>query len=606
MNRLRALVVVPVVWLAVLATTCAWAAEDILSVVPEGALGFAVVNRPADTDAKIQALGQQMQLPVPPLLATFKAKTGVQKGLDEKGSSAIVVMPGKDADSVPIVLWFAAVTDFREFLEQLKPDDPRARIVKVQMMDAPFLVGNKGGYAILVEPKHRDTLKEVLDSPSHVSDDLAAWRGWLAENDMAGVVTRRGIELFCNKAQEGLKQVRESFAQFPDEMKEDMQAAIAVFEIYEKIPKLAGEEVQIYAAGVRVDEQGNVHLSERARFTPGGQVAKIVSEVKPPEGELLAGLPGGPFVFAGAGALPKSLGDAMTEFSIDIMKAMPNLYGITEEQAEQLAKVSTEYMQGLEGMSMLMGVGKPGGSLYDGMVVVMKVDDAKKFMAQYQESFAKIVELAKDAEGSIFSGMDVKQVEINGITALEITTQAPKTAAMKNVPNYDKMMEALFGPGGKLLAYLAPADEHTIVATYTSKDALLKCLKLVKDADGGLAGDPDVAQTAALLPAGAQWIGYWSPKGTIELANRLIPAMAPNPEDVFKLPEFSETPPIGLAAKAAEGELMSHMAVPAPVVKAIGQYVVEVKKMIARQMIERQVEKQTEAVEQAKKSSSKP
>ena len=50
-----------------LATSFAFAADP-LSVIPDNALGLAVINNLADTSSRIQKLTEKMQLPVPELL----------------------------------------------------------------------------------------------------------------------------------------------------------------------------------------------------------------------------------------------------------------------------------------------------------------------------------------------------------------------------------------------------------------------------------------------------------------------------------------------------------------------------------------------------------
>ena len=46
-------------------------------------------------------------------------------------------------------------------------------------------------------------------------------------------------------------------------------------------------------------------------------------------------------------------------------------------------------MQGIRAMSMLLQVGESEEPLYAKMAVVMRVEDAPKFMAQYQEQLKK-------------------------------------------------------------------------------------------------------------------------------------------------------------------------------------------------------------------------
>ena len=63
MRSKLAIKVAPLALLCLLAVVPAHAAE-VIGVVPEGALGFGVVNRLSDTDAKVTKLANQFQIPV--------------------------------------------------------------------------------------------------------------------------------------------------------------------------------------------------------------------------------------------------------------------------------------------------------------------------------------------------------------------------------------------------------------------------------------------------------------------------------------------------------------------------------------------------------------
>jgi len=584
MTRRRTCLAAPLVCLAVLGATLAQAAENVLAVIPDGALGFAVVNQLAAADAKLQAFGKQIQQPIPSLLATAKQKTGVEKGLDEKGAAVLVMLPPRDEekDGAPVVLLYVPVTDYQQFLAQLKPEDATAELPEVQVMGGPFLVGSRGGYAVFADPKHRDALKKALAAPSRVSQDLAPLQEWLAENDAGIVVTRAGVELLCGKVQQQLRQVRESFSKFPDEFKEQMKAAMAVFEIYEKFFKMAEENVQTYAAAVKIDDQGNVFLVERLRSTRGSPLEKALSGVKAPAGDLLVGLPGGPFVAAGGGVMPKGLMEGMIDFSIQIMKAAPQLYGLSDEQAGKLSEISRLSMTGIRGMSMYLGVGKADDPLLSNMVLTVAVEDSAAYLRNYRKYLEAANELMKGAKGAMFSMMgaaEVKEITVDGVSALEVRMGIPKMPQMAGRPDFEKMMETFFGPGGKIGAYLAAADDHTVVMAYTSKESLLESLRAVKNAKAGISGDAAVAKTAALLMPKPHWVGYWSPKGTVDFVARFIPKIAPEDAKPEKIPPFPDTPPVGLAAKATRGEFECQLVAPAATVEAIAKYVEQLRAM---------------------------
>jgi hypothetical protein len=566
--------------LVLLAGSFAQAAQDPLRVIPEEALGFALVNRLAETDAKIQQLAKELELPVASPLRMFQAKAGLEGVLDEEGTAAIALVPGEDAGSQPVALMFLPVADYGQFVRKLNPDDASAKIVEARLGNQSFVIGNRGGYAVVAKRGNRHALETALDSSKRVAG-LGSFRGMVAEGDVAAVVTRRGVEVLSDKGQEALQEAKEALAALPAERKQGMEAAIGVFDVYEQIIKALGEEIHSYAVAGSIDKGGNIHLLERVRVMPGRKAAKILSEVKPPRRDLLTGLPDGPFVFALAGVLPESAGECLMGFSADFMKAAPGIYGLNEDQVDELIDISRRSMKGLHGMSFMMGVGKPGDPIYGNIAVVEMVDDSKAFLADYRKTVEAMNRLLKDAQGSIMKPVKLKDVEIGDVSALKLTMKISMAPQAAEMPGYDEIMEKILGPGGKMIAFIAPADKKTIVAAYTSKKLLRECLKAADGSSPGLAGDPQVAKTAAMLPSGAQWVGYISPKGTIDFIKRVIPAVTPEGRTAPKLPEFPETPPIGFAVKTTRDGIRSHTVVPAAALKGIAGFVTEIRGLMA-------------------------
>jgi len=576
MTKRRAWIVVPAVCLALLTAASAGAAESALQLIPKEALGFGIVNRLADSDAKLTKLSLQMQIPNPGLLGLAKSSTGVDKGLDENGSAVFVAMPGKhEDDDEPIILAFFPVTDFQQFIKPLKPKDTSGRLIKVKVVNARFLVAEHKGYAAFAEPQHRDVLKRVLDSPNNAAEDLAPHRKWLAETDGAVVAMSPGLKLISVKMQEELRDMREMMGR----LDEESNPAIVVLEMYASIFKFAGEEVHLLGYGARMDKQGTLHVTTRIQFTPGGKLAEAMASVRPPKEDLLAGLPGGPFVAAGGGLLPEGAMEGLIRFSADFMKAARGLYGLSDEQAEKFAEISTKNFKDIRSMSMMLGVGKLGDPVYSNILAVMRVDGAKQFLAKYKEMIAALNEFVKAAKKhSILGKMHVQEVTVGGLPGLQISMDYPQGPWVEDTPEYEQIMAKMFGPGGRMNFFLVAADEQTVLIGYTNKALLLEGLKLLKQSKPGLAGDGSIARTARLLPSGAQWVGYWSPKGTIDFINRVVPMFTP-PGVFFKLPEFDPTPPIGFSVVFSAAGLEGEMVVPDAVLKAIGRYVIKCKKI---------------------------
>ena len=93
-----------------------------MKLVPEDALAVVVFNRLDKVDEQIGKLAKETQFPAPTLLPLLKMVTGIQAGLDDKGSAALALMPGDKDDAAPIGVLFIPVTDYKKFIGPLKPD----------------------------------------------------------------------------------------------------------------------------------------------------------------------------------------------------------------------------------------------------------------------------------------------------------------------------------------------------------------------------------------------------------------------------------------------------------------------------------------------------
>jgi hypothetical protein len=262
------------------------------------------------------------------------------------------------------------------------------------------------------------------------------------------------------------------------------------------------------------------------------------------------------------------------------MKAMPDLYGLSSDDVDKIMEISRESMKQLKGMAFMIGVAEPGEPLYSNMTFSMQVEDTQKYFAEYEKQLAAMNEILKKAKSPIMSAMTVEKIDVDGLPGLEVEMKMPELPGMENAPNFADVMKNLFGPGGKMRIFMVPADKHTVVAAYTSRASLVRCIRAVKKPGTALAAEPGVAKTAALLPPGAPLVVYWSPQGTIAFVDQAIALFAPA-EARVKLPAFSETPPIGMAGTFSPAEIQWHVVIPAEVLKAVGKYVGEVKKMIA-------------------------
>jgi hypothetical protein len=260
----------------------------------------------------------------------------------------------------------------------------------------------------------------------------------------------------------------------------------------------------------------------------------------------------------------------LMDFSFGMVKNLRDLYGLSEEQAKMLSELSQEKFAGIRGFSFVFGAGQSGESIVAPMVVVMRVKNSETFLVDYEKYFAGYSRVAEKIKSPMFQPAQIEKTEIDGARGLKITMNVP---TMPNMPPQSaKMMETMYGPSGKIVAWLVPCNEHTIVAGYMSQERLRRAMAAIKQHKPGLAGDAGVAKVAALLPSGATCIAYASPKGILDFINRMMAAALP-PGSGVKIPEFGPTPPVALALTTGPDEVEAHVIVLPEVIKAIGRFI---------------------------------
>ncbi len=152
----------------------------------------------------------------------------------------------------------------------------------------------------------------------------------------------------------------------------------------------------------------------------------------------------------------------------------------------------------------------------------------------------------------------------------------PTPPQAAGLPGFEENMSKIFGVrGGKMKILLVAVDKHNVAINFTGRaPTIMRAIAAMKKPSDSLASDAEIAKTAALLPAGAQWVGYFNPSGAVAFAKSFIDAMIG--ETGFNkpnIPDFPASLPIGIAAKATPGQLQVETVVPSSVLDAVGKYV---------------------------------
>jgi hypothetical protein len=574
MTRRFALWALPLLGFLLFAAPFAVAAEDVLQLVPDSAWAVVRVSSLSNVDAKSKAIGEEMELPIPGLLAGFRQVTGIQAGLDENSPAALIVLPAEGDEFVTRVV-LLPVTDYDGFRDALNPKSKTDEITEVTLSGRAALIRHVGGYAAVTHSENHKSLESIKVS-GEVPASLKSWQSWMAERDVAGVLLQPGVKGLSAKGQAWLNMMKGVLGQMGDQGKQ----AVAAFGMYEKALQASEKEVVGIGIGVQLDDQKVLRVTSRTELAADGNWAKAIGKAPAPKESLVQGLPSDPYVAAGGAALSEASLQNMMKLSVNVMKSMPEMYGLSQEQIDKMSDQLTPKIRGLQSMSMVLGVGKDKDPIYANMLGVMRVENAQAFLDGYEEYFKQYNEIIKGAKSAMIPPMEVEKTEVAGVEGLQVTMKIPKPNAGPMPPAYDQMIEAMLGPGGKMVFWMAPADEHTVVTGYVTKAPMERLMAAIKEKQPGLAANAELAKTVALLPADAPMAAYLSPQGTVELVKRMIAAFVPpGMQERMNVPDFPQTSPLGLAVKSGTNEVLTTLVVPADVLAAIGKYVRHIRDM---------------------------
>jgi hypothetical protein len=552
-----------------LVMTNAQARDSVLNAIPQDALGFAVVHNLTDASRSVDDLARLVQAPAPELLNLAKTKTGMQKGLDERGDAAIVLT---SIDPRPKLVALAPVASFDEFFAALNVEEPAAGVVEVEIAGAPSLVGRKGGYAALASANDRDALEQFLASTSSLTSD-AQLAVWLDANKASVVVTPRGIKQFLPKLTSGIRDIQAKLRAMDEA---NGQTAAAGLELYANLFAAAEAEVEQFSLALRVDSAQTVYLTKRVQFNPGGIWAKWAAKTEPLDGDLLAGFPAEPFIVAAAGAFPSGAMDGLMKLSVKLMQDQPG-FQLTPQQVQKYVELSTGMMRQVRSMRIVLGLPKPGTGLYGNASVIMAVDDAARFLKDYEKALSGMSQLAQEAKNPVIPTATSKRIALGETEALEVTMDLSAMTAFwpSGGPDPKMIMQHMFGADGQLKVYLAPADEHAVLMTYTSIERLKATLDFYGAKQPGLSDDPGVAKVAGALPAGSQFVAYISLSGVADVVRQVATAFPGGKASA--IPDLPDCPPIGIAAKVAPLGIEGGLVVTADTLRAIGNTVAKAR-----------------------------
>ena len=560
-------------WIVILAMP-AHAAESVLQLLPDNTLGFVVVQEMSEVSQKVARQAELLGVAAPDVLEMAKGMAGIEQGLDEAGALLLAVASSGD-ESKPLEdsqgLLAVPVSDYAQFIEQWN-GDAAAEVTEVEVAGQSMLMAEKSGYALLVrsDEEHRALLNQVLARDVASDPEIAPLEEWIRGNDATFALLSLGVQRLTARGITELEQVQQHFAETLELGAQTDQVA-AAFGMYIQLLQGAQEHVATIADGFRVDEAGNIRIGSRVRFQEDSPLAQVSDTSPQSTTSLLAGLPDGPFVGAFGASLTPECGELLGKWSVEMMKANPALYGIelSDEAADQYLELTLASMRALNGFSGLFSAAPENETLLGGMQGVIFTSDAQGYLATYEEAMAQFQELIDATEGKFPYEVEVAKAELAGVSGLRVTMDMSAVlGAQAGGPEAAAILDKMFGAGGKLTTHVLAATKDKVLFSYGSEQTVKRQLAAVQAGASDLATEASVAGALALLPQDADMVAFLSPQGAVAWFQQIAPT-----EQLGEIPEFSQTPAVGFAAKIVAGGLEAECVVPAELPLAIKEYV---------------------------------
>ena len=227
-----------------------------LALLPENAVGFVWIRNVEDADKKISAFLQRFDVSLPSPLKFLKFATGLGAGIDGGGDLLVALLPPEEGSRgyQPIVL--LPVDDYGKLAAAVR-GDASGEICRITISGEDVLIAHKHRHALLMNVEHRATMARLLAREPQLLESVRPLSTWLADNDLAVVVSPTGMKALFALGRQGLEQSQQHFEQTiePVPMEELVAQIRQTFEIYRAVLDATNAQVESSALGIAIDWQ---------------------------------------------------------------------------------------------------------------------------------------------------------------------------------------------------------------------------------------------------------------------------------------------------------------------------------------------------------------
>jgi hypothetical protein len=529
---------------------------SIMSIVPADAWGVVGLTNLEQLDTEVMRLGQKLGLPIffaPSGL--IQMGLGITQGFDPAGGMALIVLDGAKYPGaanwamaqgfpLPVVLAMAA-SDPAALIQSLNgkaTDDPK--ISSVTLQQESVFAATKGGY-VLIGPDV-DILKGLTATGAAATQRASevlkpAFVQYASQSKIFVYINVKPVLGTYGPVIKGLLAFAAAAAQGAQGQagagNMSVPAMTMMGSSYIDVLSKQVDKLLVFADL----EPNGLHLSAVATFQPDTLLGKVFAATKPSGKPLLAGLPDGAFILAGAQEQTgqeyvQDLVDLFSKPYMDAMRASGSEAMVA--QAEQQAKVAQVRVQ----LAKLQQTGKVGvyqlpkgehgslGILAEGQfsdtakayeLIKQNVKSQVDFMAAQQPKVKQFLDaVTYTAEVETVDGAKVDTLLLD-LTKLSKVADAPQDEMQKIF----RIVKTLLGSDG-VKVRIAVTPKH-ILATLGGGDAFLQdALAMAKAGKPALATQPAIVKITDRLPKNCVSVLYVSAENLLQVVDRVGKAVS--------------------------------------------------------------------------------
>ncbi len=546
------------------------AAPAVLDEVPADAPMVVIVPSLSKMNEGVRMMTNTLGLQVPEMadvLKQFKAQTGMEQGIDDEGSLALVLLDAglgidaaKQGGEPPLVL-LVPVTDYAAFMKNFKAQ-PAAGVTEVEMPNAggPGFVKQQGKYAVLSPAKELVEGFAAGKAAGAMSKSVGVWGDRCMSGSLVFAYVNAQVvaPVLSPKIDQGMTEMEQAMAGDPNAaMVKDVMA------LYTQAGKAVLRDAEGLVAGMSIDELG-VRMDQAIQFKADSPTAKLLGNSGPAKA-MLDRLPDEPYLMAMGADLSGVDMVALLTPMVDAMEKLPNLGAMMGAMRPYL-----KVMSQASGMAqvipipqnMQLGAGNPFAALS-----IIRSADAP---AMLEANMAAI---------NAMNGLKIAMPDLGEAAAISYTTQYfPKALEIDGTPvdQYSVMFNLppemmQNNPAGPMLAMMGmtgqsgyvAASGNYMVMTATPDAGAIRGLLNATTQDKGLGSQMLLEQVRGQLTPEPMMEYYLSFSGAVKMVNGFAAMFLPAP---LQAPD--DLPPVAMSISCKDGGVAGRFYVPLSVIKA--------------------------------------